>query len=334
MRSESPTLSVVIPAWNAAGHIRPCLDALAAQRAEPESYEVVVVDDCSPDDTGAVAEALGARVVRHKTNAGAAAARNTGARAARGEVLLFLDSDVIPDADLVAGCLDLFGFGRSVATPPAVATGRYAPEPANDTPFARYKALWTWHCWQQTGAKTGLSGHIQGALSAIRRDVFNELGGFDESYVGGSVEDYEFSLRLRQRGLDVVFDDRLRGRHHFPGFSTVARNYWDRARMWARLGPQARGFSSGQANARSALAAVSALGSAAGHAAVPLLPITFPLVALADLGYVVSTGPFLLFVARREGPRFALYAGAVHYALSAVVGAAAITAPFGAGSRR
>ncbi len=334
MRSDSPTLSVVIPAWNAAGHIRPCLEALAAQRAEPEAYEVVVVDDCSPDDTAAVAEALGARVVRHEANAGAAAARNTGARAARGEVLLFLDSDVIPDPDLVAGCLDLFGFGRSVAPPPAVATGRYSPEPANDTPFARYKALWTWHCWQQTGAKTGRSGHIQGALSAIRRDVFGELGGFDESYVGGSVEDYEFSLRLRQRGLEVVFDDRLRGRHHFPGFSTVARNYWDRARMWARLGPQARSFSSGQANARSALAAVSALGSAAGHAAVPLLPITFPLVALADLGYVVSTGPFLLFVARREGPRFALYAGAVHYALSAVVGAAAITAPFGAGSRR
>ena len=334
MRSESPILSVVIPAWNAAGHIQPCLEALAAQRVDPARFEVLVVDDCSPDATAQVAEELGARVVRHEVNGGAAAARNTGARAARGAVLLFLDSDVVPDLDLVAGCIDLFGFGRSVAPAPSVATGRYAPEPANDTPFARYKALWTWHCWEQTGARTGTSSHIQGALAAIGKDLFEELGGFDESYVGGSVEDYEFSLRLRERGLSVAFDDRLRGRHHFPGFGTVARNYWDRARMWARLGPKARGFSSGQASARSAISAVSALGSAAGHAAVPLLPLTLPLVAAADLGYALSAGPFLLFVARREGPRFALYAGAVHYALSAVVGAAALSAPFGAGSRR
>lgn len=328
-----PLLSVVIPAWRAADHLGACLDALARQTASDESFEVIVVDDASPDGTADLAEARGARVVRRASNGGAAAARNNGAQAARGGVLVFLDSDVVPDPGLVEGCLALFGLAPPDERAPSVATGRYAPEPANDTRFARYKALWTWFCWEQTAAKTGTSGHIQGALAAIRRDLFLELGGFDESYEGGSVEDYEFSLRLRQRGEQIVFDDRLSGRHRFPSFGAVARNYWDRTRMWSRLGPQQRGFSSGQANHRSGAAAVFALGSAAGHLALPVAPLLLPAVLVADLGYVVAAGPFLGFVAGREGLRFAIYAGAAHYALSAVVGAAALSSPFGRGSR-
>lgn len=325
---STPGLSIVIPAWRAADHLGDCLRALGAQTADPAAFEVIVVDDASPDQTADIADRFGVRVVRRKANGGAAAARNTGARAARGDVLLFVDSDVVPAATLAASCLDLFA-----TLQPRVATGRYAPEPANDTRFARYKALWTWFCWEQTAARTGTSGHIQGAMAAIRRDLFLELGGFDESYEGGSVEDYEFSVRLRERGEEIVFDDRLTGRHRFPGFRTVARNYWDRTRMWSRLGPQQRGFSSGQANPRSAAAAVFALGSAAGHLLLPVAPLLLPAAALANLGYVVAVGPFLVFVARREGPAFALYAGGVHYALSAVIGAAALTAPFGRGSR-
>ncbi len=327
-----PLLSVIVPAYRAAAHLGACLDALADQSAPAAAFEVVVVDDASPDATADLAEARGVRVVRRPQNGGAAAARNSGAAAARGKVLLFVDSDVIPDPGLVAGALALFGL-QPAGPGPDVATGRYAPEPANDTRFARYKALWTWFSWEQTAGRTGTSGHIQGALAAIRADLFAELGGFDERYIGGSVEDYEFSLRLRDRGLRIAFDDRLRGRHHFPGFGTVARNYWDRTRMWSRLGPQQRGFSSGQANRRSAAAAICALGSAAGHAVLPVAPLLLPAVLAADLGYAVAVGPFVLFVARREGCAFAAYAGAVHYALSAVVGAAALSAPFGRGSR-
>ncbi len=329
----APLLSVVIPAYRAADHLTPCLQALAAQDAPSDAFEVLVVDDASPDATADLAESLGARVIRRRENGGAAAARNSGAQAALGSVLLFVDSDVVPDRGLVSGCLALFGLLPAADGGPDVATGRYSPEPANRTSFARYKALWTWFCWEQTAAKSGTSGHIQGALAAIRRDLFLDLGGFDESYEGGSVEDYELSVRLRDRGQRIVFDDRLQGRHHFPGFRTVARNYWDRTRMWSRLGPQQRGFSSGQANRRSAVAAVCALGSAAGHTVLPVAPLLLPAVLLADLGYVVAAGPFIHFVARREGVPFALYAGSVHYALSAVIGAAALSTPFGRGSR-
>jgi glycosyltransferase involved in cell wall biosynthesis len=330
MSDSGPLLSIVIPAYRAEAHLGRCLHALApgVQTAEEGSWEVVVVDDLSPDRTASLAEDLGARVVRHAENRGAAAARNSGAAAARGPVLLFVDSDVVPSPGLVAGALAAFDVDGTVA-----ATGRYEPEPANETAFAHYKALWTFWSWEQTGAATGESGHLQGALAAIRKDVFDAIGGFDEAYQGGNVEDYELSARLREAGHRIAFDDRLRGKHHFPGFTTVARNYWDRTRMWLRLSPELKGFSSGQASKRSGAAAVLAATSAAGHLALPVLWPLAPVVLAADVGWLIASSPFLRWVRHQRGLRFALYAAAVHYSLNVVIGAAAASSPFGKGSR-
>ncbi len=326
MRTEAnaPLVSVVIPAWRAEGHLRACLQGFADQTLPAAQFEVIVVDDASPDGTGGVAEAAGVRLLRHPHNQGAAAARNTGAAAANGTILLFVDSDVVPDPGLVEGALAALEEGASAAT------GRYDPDPANDSRFARYKALWTFWCWENSGAATGTSSHLQGALAAVRKDLFDAVGGFDESFEGGSVEDYELSARLRAHGASIAFDDRLRGRHHFPGFGAVARNYWDRTRSWARLAPELKGFSSGQANRRSAAAAVCALGGAVGTATFPL---GLPLATAGTAGYLAATAPFLRFVARREGVAFAAYAAGVHYALSAVIGAAALSTPLGSVSR-
>jgi glycosyltransferase involved in cell wall biosynthesis len=329
--SPGPLLSIVIPAYRAEAHLGRCLDALApaAQTAEEGRWEVIVVDDLSPDGTAALAEARGARVVRHERNRGAAAARNTGAAAAQGEILLFVDSDVVPAPGIVAGTLAAFEAASTVA-----ATGRYDPEPANETAFAHYKALWTFWNWEITGAATGESGHLQGALAAMRKDVFEAIGGFDEAYQGGNVEDYELSSRLREAGHRIVFDDRLRGRHHFPGFTTVARNYWDRTRMWIRLRPELKGFSSGQASKRSGVAAILAASSALGHLALPILWPIAPFVAAVDVGWLIAASPFLRWVRRERGLKFALYATAVHYSLSVVIGLAAASSPLGEGTRR
>jgi glycosyltransferase involved in cell wall biosynthesis len=325
--SQRPVVSVVIPAFRAERHLAACLDGLDSQ-VDPPPFEILVVDDASPDATAEVALGRDVRLVRHVRNRGAAAARNTGGAASTGDVLLFIDSDVIPGPDLVAGTAALFADAGVVA-----ATGRYAAQPANEGRFARYKARWTWHCWQNTGAKDGWSTHLQGALAAVRRDAFEAVGGFDEQYAGGNVEDYELSARLRTRGIAIHFDDRLSGRHHFPGFRTVARNYWERTRMWVRLAPEQRGFSSGQANARSGVAALAALAGLASHAgSIVFPPLLVPALA-CDAVWLASTGGFLRYVGKEEGLRFAVYSAGVHYSLSAVIGAAAVSAPLGKGSR-
>lgn len=85
------SVSVILPAFNEADRIG---ETVRAARELPGVAEVVVVDDGSPDDTARAAEAAGARVLRHARNRGKAAAMETGADAATGDLLLFLDADL------------------------------------------------------------------------------------------------------------------------------------------------------------------------------------------------------------------------------------------------
>lgn len=85
-------VSVVIPAYNRADLVARAVQSAQAQRPVPPA-EVIVVDDCSADDTGAVAERLGATVIRHEVNRGEAGARNSGMERASHEWVAFLDSD-------------------------------------------------------------------------------------------------------------------------------------------------------------------------------------------------------------------------------------------------
>ncbi len=89
-----PLLSVIVPVWNRVTEITRCLDSVTAQNSS--NVEIVVVDDASTDTTVAEVESLaipGMSLVRHKQNQGVCSARNTGTRHAKGEWLLFLDSD-------------------------------------------------------------------------------------------------------------------------------------------------------------------------------------------------------------------------------------------------
>jgi glycosyltransferase involved in cell wall biosynthesis len=97
------SVSVVVPAFNAAGTLGDCLTALLNQSVPRSSYEIIVVDDGSLDATADVATSYcdqGVRLVRQH-NQGAAGARNTGVAHAGGDLLLFTDSDCAPQPDWI-----------------------------------------------------------------------------------------------------------------------------------------------------------------------------------------------------------------------------------------
>ncbi|MDE2236194.1 MAG: glycosyltransferase family 2 protein [Gammaproteobacteria bacterium] len=112
MPEKSPSLSIILPAKNEAAALPELLAHL--KQSYPQA-ELLVVDDGSTDDTAKVAESHGARVVRHPYSMGNGAAVKSGARAAGGEILVFMDADGQHGADDVALLLDKLAAGYDMA---------------------------------------------------------------------------------------------------------------------------------------------------------------------------------------------------------------------------
>jgi len=93
-------ISIIIPAYNAEKAIKECLSSLTNQSLSRNKYEIIVVDDGSTDRTCEIAKKYKVNVIS-QGNGGPAVARNRGAREARGDILIFTDSDCIADKDFI-----------------------------------------------------------------------------------------------------------------------------------------------------------------------------------------------------------------------------------------
>ncbi len=224
----SPRLSVIVPAYNGQTALTECLDSL--QGSVGPEHEVLVVDDASTDDTAARVEARGLRVIRLARNRGPAAARNEGARQARGDILFFVDADVALAADAIERVTQTLADTSVSAT-----FGSYDAHPRASGIISQYRNL-LHHFVHQTGnpeASTFWAG-----CGAVRRTTFAEVGGFDElRYNSPSIEDIELGCRLRSAGHRIVLDKRLLGTHLkcWTLRSMIRTDLWKRAIPWSRL---------------------------------------------------------------------------------------------------
>jgi glycosyltransferase involved in cell wall biosynthesis len=185
-------LSFIVPAYNEELELPAALSAIhAAAAANPEPYEIIVVDDASTDATGQIAKSAGAVVVpvHHRQ---IAAVRNAGARAARGDVLFFVDADTLISsahvagarAALAAGCA---GGGARVATDSSV--------PLWGRIFVR-----VFSAFYFTVANLGA-----GAFLFTTRENFEAAGGFDQQLFAG--EEIYFSQALKKLGRFTLLDE-------------------------------------------------------------------------------------------------------------------------------
>jgi len=209
-------VSVIIPAYNAEATLGGCLAALHAQSLSHDRYEVIVVDDGSTDRTAEVARRHGVRLVR-QSNAGPAAARNRGAQAAGGEILLFTDADCEPAPDWIECMMEPF-------CGPEVAGAKGVYRTRQRELVARFVQL------EYEDKYARMSRHdridfVDTYSAAYRRDVFLANGGFDALFPTASVEDQEFSFRLARKGYRLVFVPRAIVYHRHD---TTPGEYWRR----------------------------------------------------------------------------------------------------------
>jgi glycosyltransferase involved in cell wall biosynthesis len=192
-------VTVVVPTSGRAGYLEVTLDSLRGQRTGVQ-HEVLVVDDGSTDSTPAVAERFGARLVRHGERRSLNAARNTGLREAKAELIAFVDDDVFAPP----GWLDALADGAR----------RHPDAEAFGGPIrARFEGHAPRACGREDppittldlGAEDVEAEVVWGANLAVRRSAVERIGEFDESFDRGHGDEEEWLLRLRAAGGRIIY---------------------------------------------------------------------------------------------------------------------------------
>jgi glycosyltransferase involved in cell wall biosynthesis len=191
---EADMISVIIPVYNGGRTLPDCLRALQNQTYPPD--EVIVVDDGSTDDTAAVAARFGVTVLS-QVNAGPAAARNRGAEAARGSILLFTDADCVPAPDWIERMSAPFA-------DPTVAGAKGEYRTRQRELIARFVQQEYQDRYDRMAGRSQID-FVDTYSAAYRRDLFLAAGGFDPTFPTASVEDQEFSFHLAGQGHRLVY---------------------------------------------------------------------------------------------------------------------------------
>ena len=219
-----------MPVYNGSGTLRRSLAPLLAMRRRGEIAEVIVVDDGSNDASRGIAATAAVTVLESGGRLGPGGARNVGAAAAAGEILWFVDADVVVHAEAARVLVEALQ-----RTGAAAVFGSYDDAPPAPNFFSQYKNLV--HRYHHIHAGGDIDTFWAGC-GAVVRQAFAEVGGFDAAkYPHSSIEDIELGVRLRQRGLRIHLEPGLLATHlkvwHLPNLlhTEVCR----RAIPWSRL---------------------------------------------------------------------------------------------------
>jgi glycosyltransferase involved in cell wall biosynthesis len=228
LASSEPTFSIVVPVHNGGSRFRRCLSSLAV--LEPLPTEIIVVADGETDSSWRMAEEFGAQVLKISSPVGPAGARNLGARAAKGDILFFVDADVIIPRDAISQIAASFQGDPGLAA----IFGSYDDEPSETNFLSQYKNL-LHHYVHQTANKEAST--FWAACGAVRREIFLAMGGFDERYRHPSIEDIELGYRLKRAGHRIRLLKGLRVKHlkRWSVESLLKADFFYRALPWTRL---------------------------------------------------------------------------------------------------
>ncbi|HET8555265.1 MAG TPA: glycosyltransferase family 2 protein, partial [Rhodanobacteraceae bacterium] len=210
--SEAPTVSVIVPVYGKLPWTLACLRSIARHGAQTP-FEVIVVDDASPDDSAATLSRIaGLRVLRHVDNLGFIGSCNAGAKAARGDFLLFLNNDtqVTPGwLDTLHECLTGVHDGGIAGSRLVYPDGRL--QEAGGIVYADGA------CWN-TGRFEDRNDpryrfrrevdYVSGAALMIPRRLFASIGGFDARYAPAYYEDTDLAFSVRAAGRRVMYEPR------------------------------------------------------------------------------------------------------------------------------
>lgn len=199
------SISIIIPNYNKSATIGRCLEAVFA--SDYSNFEVVVVDDCSTDNSIEIIRQFPCKLIQLNRYSGASKARNTGAKSSTGEILFFIDADCLLQQNtltLVNSAFKKYGNGS------AIIGGTYTRIPYDDNFFSTFQSIFV----NYSETKKEEPDYIATHAMIIDSEVFNKSRGFSEDFLP-ILEDVEFSRRLRRAGYKLVMDTDIQVQHIF-----------------------------------------------------------------------------------------------------------------------
>lgn len=289
-------VTVVIPFYNNKDTISKCLEAVS--NTSYKNLEVILVDDGSTDQSYSIAKEFGFRIIKLDVNKGVSFARNCGARIASGEILFFLDADIMVERDTIEKIQSTFQERPEIS---ALFCSYQKDTPAN-TFYSKYKNL-LHHYTHQISREEAAT--FCGGFGAIKKDVFSKLGGFNESY--RYLEDMELGYSLHRQGYRIFLNKQIQLTHLkcYSLFDLIKSDVLCRAKPWTEIMLKKRiiknDLNTRTENALSLLVAYSLIAE-------------IPLMFLRSFGWIIFLVLFSLllflnrhffaFVFREKGPLF------------------------------
>ncbi|MBI2559339.1 glycosyltransferase family 2 protein [Candidatus Woesearchaeota archaeon] len=200
-------LSVIVPVYNGEATIEKCLNHIF--NSDYKNFEVVVIDDASTDSTVEKIKKFNCRIIRLDRNRGVANARNAGAKHAKSNILVFVDSDLYVHKDTFSKMVEIYKSNPDMRVIGAVNSGKYNTKKFG-TKFLSLKLSYDYK-WKK-GEKYRKFSSFQSECCLIEKKIFEGVGGFNSKYKKAGVEEYEMGHRLIEKGhanyicRDVLYD--------------------------------------------------------------------------------------------------------------------------------
>ncbi len=319
----SPHVSIIIPARNSSFTLQPLLLSIyESKNVSLSMVEVLVVNDGSTDNTVYAAAGfavnhpkLGIKILSLRKNKGPAHVRNYGAKFATGEILFFLDSDVVLHQYSLSHLIHAFEDPDIHAL-----TGVWDKRQHTDNFFPRFKALRDWSYWINERDPKNYYYLFSTRVAAIRAGLFLRLKGFDETYKAALVEDIELTYRIARR-YAVIFNPKVSVHHEFESFIPITKKYFWRSYFWTKIYHKRKKFDPVAATNKEAITTISAGISVClaliltvikiSHAGLNIMSINlelllFAFLFLSLLTHLLGVRKFLQFCYQEEGFVFML----------------------------
>ena len=223
-------VSIIVPTYNAEKTIKDCIESILS--INYKNYEAIFVDDGSTDNTVSIIEEFACKsknikLVKQK-HKGPASARNLGVKMSNGKIIFFTDSDCIVPKNWIREFLKYFFSDENIG-----AVGGSLKPASTSTIYEifdqkRREILY--------GAEKKFVNALPTCNLAVRRDVFNRIGGFDESFKHASAEDYDLCIRIRMLGYRILYDPNVFVLHyHSQNLRSLLRKAFIHGKEYIKL---------------------------------------------------------------------------------------------------